>query len=208
MYKIDGLVSIQSCTLFFSDSCCIILKCSSFFISAKVQSRFWEDQRKDDRAEGAPGWHQHRSLCPRQQAAERRTHSAEQSIKPEDMAAQKKPLHLFLSVSRLSTSRTRRRSSQSSTCPWTWWKWRTLKRPRRWSATRTTGSHCTSTPHCLTTWRCRRPRRHTLCRARWDCRPPPSKVHRSNFTTLHAVSVNDVEISTIQLFNSKNRNTI
>lgn len=74
----------------------------------------------------------------------------------------------FVSFSRLSTSRTRRSSSQSTTSPWTWWRSPTLKRPSRWSVIRTTSSPCISTPRCLMTWRCRRPREHTLCRARWD----------------------------------------
>lgn len=74
----------------------------------------------------------------------------------------------FVSFSRLSTSRTRRSSSQSTTSPWTWWRSPTLKRPSRWSVIRTTSSPCISTPRCLMTWRCRRPRERTLCRARWD----------------------------------------
>lgn len=72
------------------------------------------------------------------------------------------------SLSRLNTGRIQRSSSRSSTCPWTWWRSPTPKRPSRWSVTRTIGSPCTSTPHCLTTWRCRRPRERTLCRARWE----------------------------------------
>lgn len=75
---------------------------------------------------------------------------------------------LAVSVSRSSTSRTQPRTCRSSTSPWTWWRWPTPRRPSRWSVTRTTGSPCTSTPRCLTTWRCRQPKGRTPCRARWE----------------------------------------
>lgn len=73
-----------------------------------------------------------------------------------------------LPPSRLSIRRTLQESFQSSTYPWTWWRSHMPKRPRRWSVIRTTGSPCISTLRCLMTWSCKRLRKHTRCRVRWE----------------------------------------
>lgn len=96
--------------------------------------------------------------------------------KKKTICCKQNQLKLAASVSRSSTSRTQPKSCRSSTSPWTWWRWPTPRRPSRWSATRTTGSPCTSTPRCPTTWRCRQPRGRTPCRARWELPPRLEKI--------------------------------